>query len=91
MIDRLSPGYNGEMKVLSTLLFGEIYPLLATHSIRPFGLWPCARLREREVYVGTTDASQEYWWEFNRIDRARMQVFFNDMRKRKTDLVVKKT
>jgi hypothetical protein len=48
MIDRLAPGYKGEMKMLSTLLLEEIYPL-ATFSIRPFGLWPCARLHEREV------------------------------------------
>jgi hypothetical protein len=89
MIDHLAPGYKGEMKVLSTLLLEEIYPLLATCSIGPFGLWPCARLHEREVYVGTTDASQEHWWEFNRIDRALMQDFFNDMRKKKADLLKK--
>jgi hypothetical protein len=91
MIDQLSPGYKGEMKVLSTLLLEEIYPLLATLSVRPFGLWPCARLHAREVYVGTTDASQELWWEFNRIDQARMQMFFDDMRKKKADLLARKT
>jgi hypothetical protein len=89
MIDALSPGYKGEMKVLSTLLFEEIYPLLATLSIRPFGLWPCARLHPREVYVGTTDASQEGWWEFNRIDFAMGQGFFEQLRKEKAGLLAK--
>jgi hypothetical protein len=33
MIDHLAPRYKGEMKMLSTLLLKEIYPLLATFSI----------------------------------------------------------
>lgn len=86
MIDKVSPGYRGEVKVLSTLLLEEVYPLLATLSVRPFGLWPCARLHAREIYVGTTDASQEGWWEFNRIDQAMMQGLFDSMRKKKADL-----
>jgi hypothetical protein len=91
MIDALSPGYRGEMKVLSSLLLEELYPLLATLSLRPFGLWPCARLHPREVYVGTTDAAQEGWWEFNRIDAAMMQGFFQSMRLKKADLLAKKS
>lgn len=91
MIDALSPGYKGEMKVLSSLLLEELYPLLATLSVRPFGLWPCARLHPREVYVGTTDASQEGWWEFNRIDQVMGQQFLEHLRKEKVDLLAKKT
>ncbi len=90
MIDALSPGYKGEMKVLSSLLLEEIYPLLATLSVRPFGMWPCARLHAREVYVGTTDAAQEAWWENNRIDRTVMLMFFEDMRKKKADLIARR-
>ena len=40
VIDRLAPGYKGEMKVLSTLLLEELYPLLATFSIRPLAFGP---------------------------------------------------
>jgi hypothetical protein len=71
--------------------FVQLYPLLATLSVRPPGLWPCARLHPREVYVGTTDASQEGWWEFNRIDQAMMQGFFESMRAKKADLLAKKS
>ncbi|KAG9187115.1 hypothetical protein G6011_04986 [Alternaria panax] len=91
IIDALAPGYKGEIKVLSTLLLEEVYPLLATHAVRVFGLWPCARLHPREVYVGTTDAAQEGWWEFSRIDQAMMQGFFESMRSRKADLLARQT
>jgi len=85
-IDQVSPGYKGEMKILSSLLLEELYPLLATLSVRPFGLWPCARLHPREVYVGTTDAAQEGWWEFSRMDLGLMQGFFQSMRGRQAGL-----
>lgn len=68
LISETQPGYKGEMKVLSILLFEEIYPLLATLSLRPLALWPSVRLHPKEVYVGTTDSAQENWWEFNKID-----------------------
>ena len=90
MLDIQSPGYNGQMKVLSTLVFEELYPLLATLSMRPYGLWPVARLHPREVYVGTTDASQEAWWEFNRIDQVAAMRFFEDMRRKKAALVARR-
>jgi hypothetical protein len=90
MLDADSPGYKGQMKVLSTLIFEELYPLLATLSVRPFGLWPAARLHPREVYVGTTDASQEGWWEFHRIEQAAAMRFFDDMRQKKAALVARR-
>jgi hypothetical protein len=86
LLKAVSPGYKGEMKVLSSLLLEEVYPLLASLSLRPFGMWPCARLHPREVYVGTTDAAQEGWWEFTRIDQAMMRGFFQSMRGRQADL-----
>jgi hypothetical protein len=43
------------------------------------------------VYVGTTDAAQEGWWEFGRIDQAMMQGFFESMRSKKADLLARKT
>lgn len=83
VIDSTSPGYKGEMKVLSTLIFEEVYPLLATMSLRPYGLWPVARLHGREVYIGTTDASQEGWLEFQRIELALTGRFFEHLRSKK--------
>ncbi|KAH7066899.1 hypothetical protein BKA63DRAFT_130404 [Paraphoma chrysanthemicola] len=84
MLEELSPGYRGDMKVLTSLVFQEVYPLLATFAARPTMLWPLARLHPREVYVGHTVESQEAWWEFTRTDTAVvMQAMFADMRKKK--------
>ncbi|KAF9700750.1 hypothetical protein EKO04_001734 [Ascochyta lentis] len=90
LIDATSPGYGGEMKVRSSLVFEELYPLLATLSVRPLALWPLARLHPREVYVGTTDGAQESWREFNRIYAVAMNKdFFKGLRKKKKELLAK--
>ncbi len=91
MIDATSPGYNGEMKVLSTLVLEELYPLLATHTVRPPELWPLARLHPREVYVGTTSAAQEGWWEWqNNGGMPGGAALVEYMRERKAELLGKK-
>jgi hypothetical protein len=59
MLDQMSPGYRGELKVLSSLVFTEVYPPLATFALRPMGLWPLARLHPKEVFVGHTTGAQE--------------------------------
>lgn len=82
MLDAESPGYRGELKVLSSLVFEDLYPVLATMALRPSNLWPLARLHRREVYVGHTIPSQEAWWEFNRINTA---PFFDWIRKAKAE------
>jgi hypothetical protein len=88
MLDATSPGYQGELKVLSNLVFTDVYPLLATFALRPASLWPLARLHPREVYVGHTIDSQEYWWEFCRIDTVAMTTgMFADMRKKKAAML----
>tara|TARA_R110002003_G_scaffold130_8_gene12219 strand:- start:3517 stop:4935 length:1419 start_codon:yes stop_codon:yes gene_type:complete len=87
MLDETSPGYKGEIKVLSSLVFEELYPVLATFAARPRALWPLARLHPREVYVGHTTAAQESWWEFCRIDTVAMTSgMFEQMRKKKAAL-----
>ena len=84
MLYEESPGYRVEMKVLSSLVFTEIYPLLATSALRPTSLWPLARLHPREVYVGHTTESQESWWEFGRSGTtAMMGAFFADLKKKR--------
>ena len=67
-IDALAPGYTGEMRVLSSLLFEDVYPLIANKAARPIDMWPAARLHTKQVYVGHTLGSQESWWEWLRID-----------------------
>lgn len=91
-IDRESPRYSGSMRVLSSLLLEEVYPLLADRVVRPTALWPLARLHPREVYVGHTVGSQESWWEFNRIQVAStMTRFMEHIRKKKGELGERKT
>lgn len=91
VLDVLSPGYKGELKMLSSLVLEEVYPMLATLALRPGNMWPLARLHPREVYVGQTDEAQEAWWEFNRIDAVSMnKFFFEQMRKKKAALLEKK-
>lgn len=87
MLDATSPGFKGEVKVLSSLVLEELYPLLATYAVRPRSLWPLARLHPREVYVGHTINAQEAWWEFNRIDKVHMnKAFFEHLKKKKAEL-----
>ncbi|KAF2682288.1 hypothetical protein K458DRAFT_406023 [Lentithecium fluviatile CBS 122367] len=83
VIDAESPGYKGELKVLSSLVLEEVYPLVASSALTPSSLWPLARLHPREVYVGHTVGSQEYWWEFNNIDTVSMnQAFLKHLREK---------
>lgn len=80
-LEEFSPGYTGNMKVLSSLLLEEVYPLLTTGAMRPEGMWPLARLHPGEVYVGHTVGAQEGWWESERILKAGMlKSFFEHMR-----------
>lgn len=66
LIDVTAPGYTGEVRVLSSLLFEEVYPLLADHAVRPMAMWPLARRHPRGVFVGHVVGTQERWWEFGR-------------------------
>jgi hypothetical protein len=85
-----SPGYRGEVKVLSSLLLEEVYPLLATLAVRPPDLWPIARLHPREVYVGHTVDSQEVGFEWQRQEREiashMISRFMEHLRKQKVAL-----
>jgi hypothetical protein len=90
MLDEMSPGYRGEMKVLSSLVFTEVYPLVATFALRPTSLWPLARLHPREVFVGHTNEAQESWWEFCRIDTVAMtNGIFAEMRRKRAAMLKK--
>jgi hypothetical protein len=87
VLDAEAPGYAGELKILSSLVFEDVYPLLATKMLRPSALWLHARLHPRGVYVGHTTACQECWWEFNRLDFvARNETVFWAVRRRKAEL-----
>jgi hypothetical protein len=62
-IDTIAPGYEGELKVLASLVLTELYPMLASSMLRPSELWVNARLHPEGVWVGHTTWAQEAWWE----------------------------
>jgi len=85
MIDATSPGYEGELKVLSSLVLTELYPVLASNVLRPPSLWVNARLHPKGVWVGHTTQSQDAWWEWQRIDHVAMLRGFLDSMRGKVD------
>ncbi|KAF2265558.1 hypothetical protein CC78DRAFT_514899 [Lojkania enalia] len=81
LIKEVSPGFTGDFKVLTTLVFDELYPLLVSLTQRPLDLWPLARLHPHSTYVGQTVQSQEDEWELQRDLKANMlSSFFNYLR-----------
>ncbi|KAF2475001.1 uncharacterized protein BDR25DRAFT_215346 [Lindgomyces ingoldianus] len=81
LIRQTAPGFTGNFKVLTTLVFDEIYPLLSTLAQRPKDLWPLARLHPLQIYVGPTVKAQEEEWEFHRSMKADMlPAFFEYVR-----------
>jgi hypothetical protein len=62
-IEETAPGYKWELRVLGSLVFEDVYPLVASLAQRPRDLWPYACLHPMQVYVGPTVPSQEKEWE----------------------------
>lgn len=65
-IEKTSPGFNGNVRVLTSLVINELYPLLVSLNLRPKDIWPLARLHLNQVYVGPTTTTQEVMWENSR-------------------------
>jgi hypothetical protein len=57
-IKESAPGYKGEVKILGSLVFDDLYPLIASLTQRPIDLWPLAILHPSQVYTGPTVPSQ---------------------------------
>ncbi|KAF2105255.1 hypothetical protein BDV96DRAFT_509681 [Lophiotrema nucula] len=86
LIKETSPGFKGDFKVLTTLIFDEVYPLLASLAQRPRDLWPLARLHPHSTYVGPTVRCQEEEWEMQRsLKEMMMGSFYNYIRNRQAD------
>lgn len=49
-----SPGYNGQMRVLGSLVWGDLYALISSQSTHLDGLWPLAMNHPNQVYHGPT-------------------------------------
>lgn len=69
-----SPGYTGQMRILGSLVWGDLYALLQSQSADLDGLWPLAMHHPNQVYVGPTVPLQVYKW------RAQNAIRWNFLR-----------
>lgn len=58
-----SPGYNGQMRVLGSLVWGDLYAILESQSASLQELWPLAMHHPNKVYVGPTVPLQLCNWQ----------------------------
>ncbi|ORX97619.1 hypothetical protein BCR34DRAFT_607218 [Clohesyomyces aquaticus] len=83
LIAQTSPGFTGSFRVLTSLIFDEVYPLIASVVQRPKDLWPLVRLHPWQLYVGPTVPTQEKAWDIYRSEKAAsLSFFFKYMRVR---------
>jgi hypothetical protein len=63
VIHEQAPGYQNKLRVLGSLVFDDVYPLIASLAQRPRDLWPLAMRHPNQVYVGPPVAEQEKDWD----------------------------
>ncbi|KAJ5578669.1 uncharacterized protein N7459_007633 [Penicillium hispanicum] len=57
-----SPNYSGQMRILGSLVWGDLYALLESQSAGLEDLWPLAMHHPNQVYVGPTIPLQVSIW-----------------------------
>lgn len=63
LIAEVAPGFKNEVKVLGSLIFDDLYPLIVGMAQRPKDLWYYAMWHPMQVYVGPTVERQEKVWD----------------------------
>ena len=63
LIAESAPGYKNELKVLGSLIFDDLYPLVVNLVQRPRDLWTCAMLHPNQVYIGIPTTKQKKAWD----------------------------
>lgn len=58
-----SPGYNGQMRILGSLVWSDLYSLLASQTSDLEDHWPLASEHPNMVYVGPTVPWQRFIWQ----------------------------
>jgi hypothetical protein len=59
-----SPGFTGQMRILGSLVWSDLYALAAAQTAYPEDLWPLAMNHPWQVYVGpSVDVQREMWKE----------------------------
>lgn len=83
-----SPGYNGQVRVLGSLVWGDLFPLLESQCLRLERIWPLAIDHPNHVYTGPTVPLQVFNW---RTQNAARSIFLRgifDHAKRKMGIPV---
>ena len=57
-----SPGFVGQMRILGSLIWSDLYPLIASQSSLLEDIWPSTIDHPNQVYVGPTIPMQVYIW-----------------------------
>lgn len=77
------PHYQGQIRILSNLVWSELYPMLTLQSEQLVNLWPPAREHPMNVYTGPTVPSQvEPWKERNAMKGFMMDSFVEFLKKK---------
>lgn len=63
LIAKQAPGYKNESKVLGSLIFNDLYPMIVSLVQRPRDLWLYDMWHPNQVYVGPCVETQEQDWE----------------------------
>ncbi|KAJ5188412.1 Major facilitator superfamily domain general substrate transporter [Penicillium cf. griseofulvum] len=58
-----SPGYNGQMRILGSLVWSDLYSLLSAQTFLLEDYWPLASEHPNMVYVGPTIPWQRFIWQ----------------------------
>ncbi|KAL5341083.1 hypothetical protein BJX70DRAFT_396139 [Aspergillus crustosus] len=57
-----TPGYYGQMRILGSLVWGDLYAMLSSQSAILEDLWPLAMEHPNQVYIGPVVPSVLYGW-----------------------------
>lgn len=67
-----SPDYNGRMRVLGSLVWGDLYAILESQSAELGDLWPLAMHHPDQIYVGPVVPIQRVNWQAQKDDQWNM-------------------
>jgi hypothetical protein len=79
-----SPGFTGELRILGSLVWSDLYAMLAAQTQGPAELWPLAMNHPRQVYVGPTVPEQiQRWNELNSLRSMMLGGFMQFLKDKK--------
>ncbi|KAL2847605.1 hypothetical protein BJX68DRAFT_239393 [Aspergillus pseudodeflectus] len=80
-----SPGYMGHMRMLGSLIWGDLYAMLSSQSAILEDLWPLATEHPNQVYVGPTVPLQIKGWRIQNGIRGMLMRTVSEYAKAKVE------